>query len=812
MPARLLQDTRFAFRAIRKTPVFIFVVVISIGLAIGVNTTIFTWMESLILNPYPAVPDAHKLAALNTAYQEENGNGAPPISYPTFKDWRDAAQSFDGMFVEAVVRLNIRPEGQPSGTPVWGEMVSGNYFDVLHLPPALGRTFLPDEEQTAAPVAVISHSLWQRMFDGDPAVVNRHVLLNGLDVAIVGIAPPNFGGVMVGYGFDLWVPVTLQPLVMQGSNHLINRGDRWLQATARLKPDITIQQANAEMRALARQLSEAHGEYPASSAVVRRMRDRFAGPLLSPLFSILLVVTGLVLLIACANVANLLLARATSRQKEIGIRLAMGASRGRIIQQLLTESLLLSLSGGVMGLLFALWAKDIFGVFIPQTSQPVRIAINLNARIIGFMFLTTIATALVFGLVPALRASRIDLIPVLKDESRSFGASRSKLRGALIVIQVAFSVVSLVCAGLFLRSLQTGKAMDLGFSDPSHVLLAATDLNVAGLKEEAGLASVDRLLERVRSLPGVRAASFSTMVPLGFGGHNYSVTKVEGYSPAPDEQVSVERIVVTDDYFETMGIPLASGRGIAAQDLRDGLRVAVVNEAFARRYWPGIDPVGKHLDQGQGWATVVGVAKDSAYNDLGETPYPVVYSSLHQWYTPIITLHVRTVTDPKAHTEAVRSQFSSVNADLPFLDPRTLKEHISASTFVQFIGASMLTAFGTLALLLSAVGLYGVLSYVVNQRGLEIAIRIAIGATPKDILRLIFKQGAGLTLLGIAIGVASALAAGQLLRNQLLGVNPADPLTFITVASLLSVIALSACFFPAWRASRTDPVAALKSE
>ena len=812
MLTRLLQDTRFAVRTIRRTPALIFVVVISIGLAIGVNTTIFTWMESLILNPYPAVEDAHRLAALNTAYQEEDGNGATPVSYPTYKDWRDTAQSFDGMFVEFAARLNLRAEGQPSGTPVWGEMVSGNYFDVLRLPAALGRTFLPDEEQTAAPVAVISHSLWQRMFAGDPAIINRHVLLNGLDVAIVGVALPDFGGVVVGYGFDLWIPVTLQPLVMQGDNKLINRGDRWLQVTARLKADITIPQANAEMRSLARQISEAHGEYPASSAVVKRMRDRFAGPLLTPLFSTLLIVTGLVLLIACANVANLLLARATSRQKEIGIRLAMGASRGLIIEQLLTESLLLSLAGGVAGLLFTLWAKDVFALFIPQTPQPVRIDINLNGRIIGFMFLTTLATSLAFGLLPALRSSRIDLIPVLKDEGLSFGASRSRLRGALIVIQVAFSVVSLACAGLFLRSLQAGKAMDLGFRDPGHVLLAATDLNVAGLKEQEGLVSVDRLLERVRSLPGVSAASFSTMVPLGFGGHNYSVTKVEGYNPAPGEQVSVERIIVTDDYFETMGIGLVSGRGITEQDLRDSLRVAVVNETFARRYWPGQNPLGMHLDQGRGWATVIGVVRDSAYNDLGETPYPVIYSSLQQWYTPAMTLHVRTATDPKALIEAVRSQFASVNVGLPFLDPRTLKEHISASTFVQFIGASMLTAFGTLALLLSAVGLYGVLSYVVSQRAREIAIRIAIGATPKDILRLILKQGVGLTLLGISIGVATALAAAQLLRSQLLGVSPADPLTFITVAALLSAVALSACFFPAWRASRTDPAAALKTE
>jgi predicted permease len=354
--------------------------------------------------------------------------------------------------------------------------------------------------------------------------------------------------------------------------------------------------------------------------------------------------------------------------------------------------------------------------------------------------------------------------------------------------------------------------MDLGFADPERLLLVATDLNVAGLKEAEGLVTLDRLLERAQALPGVTSASFSSMVPLGFGGHSFSGTRIEGYTPAADEQVSIERVIIGPDYFKTMGIPLVAGRETGPQDQQASLRVVVVNEAFVRRYWPGQDAVGKRLDQGQGWATVIGVAKDSAYRDLGETPYPVVYSALRQRYSPAVTLHVRAAGDPRALTEALRSTFTGINANLPFLDPRTLAEHVSASTFVQFIGASMLTAFGVLALLLSAVGLYGVLSYIVSQRKREIAIRMAIGASPKSVVNLVLRQGMALALTGLVIGGGAAFAAGQLLRSQLLGVSPGDPITFISVALLLSTVALFACLLPAWRASRTDPAESLKAE
>jgi predicted permease len=483
------------------------------------------------------------------------------------------------------------------------------------------------------------------------------------------------------------------------------------------------------------------------------------------------------------------MARAVSRQKEIGIKLALGASRRRLVSRLLTESLLLAALGGMAGLLLALWSRDLLKVFIPSTPQPVAVEIGLNPRVVGFALLLTLLTAVIFGLVPALRATKSDLVSVLKSESHGSSGGRSKLRSALVVTQVSLSLVSLVCAGLFLRSLQRAQTMELGFSDPGKVLLVSTDLKLSGLNEVNSLAITDRLLEQVRALPGVSKAAFSTMVPLGFGGHSFSGTTIEGYTPVPNERISIERIIVSPDYFETMGIPIVEGRGVIEQDRRDGLRVAVVNEAFARRYWPGRNPIGKRLDQGAGWATVVGVAKDSKYNDLGETPYPVVYSALSQRYASAITLHLRTVNEPKTLTEVVRREFASVNASLPFLDPRTLDEHISASRFAQFIGATMLSGFGALTLLLAAVGIYGLLSWIVAQRQRELAIRMALGATRGNVLRLALGQGLRLTIIGVVIGAGLAIGAGRLLSRQLLEISPNDPLTIVTTVLLLISVA-----------------------
>jgi predicted permease len=808
----LLQDLRYGARMLLKYPIVSLVVALSIGLGVGANTMVYTWMESLILNPYPAVADADRLVGLNTRNSDGGASGAPPLSYPEAQDWRERAQSFDGLAVYRPTRLSLRTEAEALGEPVWSEFVSGSYFEVLRVHPAQGRAFLPDEERQAAPVAVISHAFWQRRFNADPTIVGRRVQLNGVDATIIGVAPAGFGGVRVGVAFDLWLPVTLQAQVERAEDRARNRGDRWLQGFARLKPGVTVAQADAELNALALEISAANGESPAVGATARLMRQQFFGSLLTPLFSALLVVTGLVLLIACANVANLLLARASLRRREIGVRIALGAGRWRIVRQLLTESLLLSLLGGVCGLLVSLWARDVFVLFVPPVPQPVAISVALNWRVIGFAFALTLLTALVFGLAPALRAARADVVTVLKDEGRGQSGAKSGLRSALVVAQIAFSLVALVCAGLFLRSLRASRALELGFNDPARVLLVSTDFNLAGLKEADALAATDRLLERVRALPGVQQAAFSTMIPLGFGGHSRSGTKIEGYTPAQNERLSIERIIVSEGYFETMGIPIAAGRSLTRQDQRDGLRAVVVNEAFAARYWPGQEALGKRLDQGPGWATVVGVARNSAYRDLGEAPYPVVYSAMPQRFEPVTTLHVRTAQEPRLLTETLRREFAAINADLPFLEPRTLAEHISASSFVQFIGASMLSVFGLLALLMSAVGLYGVLAYLVSQRRREIAIRVALGAQSRTVLRMMLTQGLRLIALGQGIGLLAALAAGRLLRSQLPGVKPNDPLTFTVIALLLAAVALLACWIPARRATKVDPMIALRCE
>ena len=806
---RLWQDFRYSLRMLRKNPGVTLIIVLSMGLAIGANTTVFTWLESLVLNPTPLVKDSGMLVAVNSANKDGIGGEADPFSYLTYIDWRDKTQSFDGLIAHTIIRLNLRQGDELQGESVWGEIVSGNYFDVLGVPAVLGRTFSVNEERSAAPVAVLNYRLWQRRFGGDAGVIGRQIRLNGAEFTVIGVAPEGFESVLAAYSHDLWIPVTLQP-VLQGRNRIVDRNDRWLQGTARLKRGVTLAQANEEMRLLARNVSEGRGETPVTGAVVKLMRERFSGVGFYPLFSALLAVTALVLLVACANVANLLMARAAARGKEISVRLALGAKRSHIIRQLMIESLLLSFSGGLVGLLFARWAKGFVILLSPPTPQPRLWSLSMDWRTILVAFLVTVFTALIFGFLPALRASKTDLVAALKEEGRGASSSRSRLRSTLVVAQVALSLVALVSAGLFLRSMQEAQRIDVGFSDPNHVLLLGTDFNMAGLKREDGLAAADRLLERVRALPDVSAASFSTMVPLGFAGHAYSPTKVEGYIPAADEEVTIERVIVSDSYFETMGVQIVAGRGITTQDRSNAQRVAVVNEAFAKRYFAGQDPIGKRVDQGQGWATVIGVAKNGKYRELDEAPSPLIYSSLQQWYVPAITLHIRTVNNPKLLTETVRGVFAGTNANLPVLDPRTMTEHMGAATFRQSFGATTLSTFGILALLITAVGLYGVLSYFVTQRRREIAIRMAIGATSAQVMKLVLKQGLFLTLIGILIGSGFAWIVGRLMQSQILGVSKSDPLTFIGGVLLLIGMALAASFVPARHATKVDPLVALR--
>ena len=805
----LLQDIRFALRGLRKTPGFALVAVLTIGLGVGVNTTVFTWMQALVLRPFPGVERPDRLVALYTRPPTTDADW--PVSYPTYRDWREGARAFEGIAVSHFEQLGLRLGGPPER--VWGQLVSANYFDVLGVRPGLGRGFLPDEERAAAPVAVISHRLWQRSFAGDRGVVGRRVMLNGRDITIVGVAPERFAGPTPGLAFDIWLPVTLQPALMPvRHSRVTERGERWLQAVGRLRAGVSLERARSDLAAVQSRIAEAYPDETGFSSRVLRLGESGPAAQMVPLLSALLGVTGLVLLIACANLASLLLARATGRLREIGIRLAVGAGRGRLVRQLLTESAVLSLAGGAAGVLFALWARDAIVPLLPAESVPIGLDFGADPVVLIFALLVALATGLVFGLVPALQASRPDLVTALKTAVGPGHGGRFRAQNALVAGEIALCVVSLVCAGLFVRGLQRAQRVDPGFREPEGVLLATTDFALAGYGDSTGQALADRLLERVRELPGVSTASLASIVPLGFTGGESDHTEVEGYTPQPRENMIVSFNNVGSDYFATLGIPILQGRAIERTDGRDALPVAVVNEAFARRYFPGTSPLGRTVDQDGRRMTVVGVAGDGKYNSLTEAPQPLVYRPYSQHYVPYITLHLRSAGDPRRLERALRGVFARTDPTLPFLDVRTLAAQMGVVTLFQRVGAWMLAAFGALALGLAAVGIYGVLSHSVGQRTREIGVRIAVGASRRDVLTLVVGGAMRLALVGLAVGLVLAVGAGQLLRSQVFGVSPLDPMTFVGVIALLAAVALLAAWLPAHRAAKVDPIVALQSE
>ena len=805
----LLQDIRFALRGLRKAPGFALVAVLTIGLGVGVNTTVFTWMRTLVLRPFPGVQRSDRLVALYTRPPTTDADWA--ISYLTYRDWHEGARAFEGIAVSHNEQLGLRLGGPPER--VWGQLISANYFDVLGVRPEVGRGFLPDEERTAAPVAVISHRLWRRTFAGDLGVVGRRVMLNGRDMTIVGVAPERFAGLTPGLAFDVWLPVTLQPSLMPTRHSRVaERGERWLQAFARLREGASLEQACGDLAAVQSRVAKAYPDETGFTSRVLRLGESGPAAQMVPLLSALLGVTGLVLLIACADLASLLLARATGRTREIGIRLALGAGRGRLIRQLLTESVLLSLAGGAAGVLFALWARDAIVPLLPAESVPIGLDFGTDPAVLLFALAVAVATGLVFGLAPALQASKPDLVSALKSAVGPGHGGKLRAQNALVAGEIALCVVSLVCAGLFVRGLQRAQTVDPGFREPESVLLVTTDFAFSGYGDSTGQALADRLLDQVRALPGVSTASLASIVPLGFMGGESDYTQAEGYTPQQRENMIVAFNNVGSEYFSTLGIPIVQGRAIDRTDGRDALPVAVVNEAFARRYFPGTSPLGRTVDQDGRRMTVVGVAGDGKYTSLTEAPQPLVYRPYSQHYVPYITLHVRSAGDPRRLERALRAAFERTDPNLPFLDVRTLEEQMGVVTLFQRVGTWMLVAFGALALGLAAVGVYGVLSHSVGQRTREIGVRMAVGASRRDVLALIVGGAMRLALAGLAAGLVLAAGAGRLLRSQIFGVSPLDPVTFVGVIALLAAVALLAAWLPARRAARVDPIVALQAE
>ena len=809
----LVQDLRYGLRVLVKNPGFTVLVVLTLALGIGANTTIFSWINSTLLNPIPGATNTSRLVSLTRGGTVEDPG---EFSYPDYTDLRDGNRSFSALMAFAIRPVDLTGSGKPER--LWGTIVSANYFDVLGARPILGRGFLAAEEQKpgGAAVVVLSYGLWRTHFAGDRHIVGKTISINQHPFTVVGVTSPAFQGSLTGLRSDLWVPLTMQQQVVSASDRLHDRGSNWLMMQGRLAPRISTEKAQQEMNLLMQRIVEqfpdshfGHNEiglYP-----LWRAPDG-ANAYFYILLPMLLAIAGAVLLLACANVANLLLVRSVSRRTEIAIRVSMGASRWRVMRQLLVESLLLALAGGSGAMLLTSWTVGVFAEFIPPTDFPVSLDVRLDRTVLLVTLILSVLSGLFFGLLPALRSASLAPAAVLKEDTTRASGGRRKVRltTTLAVVQLALSLLLLTSAGLFIRGFRRAQRFDPGFK-PDHVLVASFDLFPAGYTQAQGLEFDRQLFSKLNALRGVRSASLADDVPLGFT-RNTEMIKLEGYVAEPRETMDVRSATVGPDYLRTMDIPLLAGREFTPQDTRDTQQVAVVNQALVDRYWPHQDAVGRRLWAEGRWFTVIGVARNSNYDRLNEAPMPFLYLPLFQVYYQHPTIHARVWGDPLAAASAVEKAVHELNADLPVFDVDSLGSRIQVASANQRIAGTFVGTFGMLALTLATVGIYGVIAYTTRQRAHEIGIRVALGAKRRDILRLVLGQGLRMTLAGLAFGLLISLILTPFLRSQLFGVTTTDALTYGSVAVLLVAVALAACYIPARRAAKVEPMVALRHE
>ena len=811
----LFQDLRFGFRRLIKTPGFAVIAILSLALGIGANTAVFSLVNLILFRPLP-VADPGKVVSVSAVGKD--GEMAA-FSYPNYIDFRDRNEVLSGLLVSRFTYMSLSRNG--NNERVWGNLVSGNYFDVLGVKPALGRTFLPEEDKTrlSHPVAVISHTLWQTRFGGDPSIVSSDVLINGKKFKVIGVTPAGFNGTEVIYTPEIYVPFAMQKWIEPQSDYLDKRDSTNMFAVGRLKPGVNAAQAEASLNVLAAQLAK---DFPNENEglKIQVVPPGFILPQIrSAMLSVsaaLMGLVALVLLIACTNLANLLLARATERSREIAIRLSIGAGRARIVRQLLTESVTLAVAGGLVGMALARWIIDSIMALKPPIAIPIMLEPHVDWRVLIFSMIASVVTGVLFGLVPALQATKPDLIPALKDAVSQSGVRRSWLRGGLVVAQVAVSLLLLIAAGLTLRALQRLRVMNPGFN-PENVLMMNFDLRLQGYQTDAGEQLRKQLLNRVESLPGAQSASITGFIPLSM---NYSGNAILIEGRQQERGVNAPSAMQADvglKYFETIGTPLVAGRDLTEQDQEGKTRSAVVNETFARKFFPGANPIkialGKQFrtsPEGQPWQ-IVGVARDGKYWTIGEDPQAFVWFPIRDQLS-YNHLLVRTSAKPETLIGAIRAEFRNLDPNLPVTDVKTLTEHMSLSLFPARAFASLLSAFGLLALTLAAIGIFGVMSYAVSQRTREIGVRIALGAGAKDIFKLVIGRGLSLTLIGVGVGLALAVVGTRFLSSLLYNVSAVDPLTFVGVTLLLVAVAFLACYFPARRAMKTDPMVALRHD
>ncbi|MBI3263813.1 MAG: ABC transporter permease [Acidobacteria bacterium] len=811
----LLQDIRYGARMLWARPGFTVIAALSLALGIGANTAIFTLVNDVLLKPVP-VADPGRLVVVSTTDQRNPGN--LPVSHLNFLDIRDQNRVFSAVAGQAFTTVNVLVGTETVQAPTL--VVTWNYFQALGLGTGLGRLFLPQEDQTPGshPVVIMSHGLYERRFGSDPSIVNRTITLNRQPFTVIGVTPRDFDGTFIGFEPDLYVPMMMHDVVQPGFDWYNTRRGLFLFVLARLKPDTTLQQARANLASLGDQFSKAFPvdnrgrSFTATSFLEARIDPDGEGTLVK-VSGLLMTVVGVVLLIACANIANLLLVRTTGRRKEVAIRLAMGASRVRLVRQLLTESLVLALVGGALGVAVAY--GSIAGLVSAALPLPIPVAqgLSLDTRVLLFALGLSVLTGIVFGLVPALQASKPDVVPVLKNVVVSAGSSGRRLsaRQVLIVAQVALSLVALIGAGLFLRSLDKAQAINPGFEIEKMVILGV-NLGREGYTPERGGLFYRQVVDRLGSLPGVRAVSVARDRPFG-GGLSRSVFP-EGQETASTTGTLVQNNIVDERYFATLGIPVTRGRAFGPQDAPGSPAVAIVNETMASRFWKGQNAVGKRFRffGEQNYTEIVGVVRDAKYNSLTERPQPFVYEPLRQDYAPAATIHVRTGGDAAAIIAPVRETITAMDRGLSVFGIRTAREQVDRTLAQQRMGSMLLGFFGGLALVLAAIGIYGVTNYSVSQRTREIGIRMALGAGRTEVMSLVLGQSLALVAIGLAIGVTSAALLARLVGNLLFGVQPTDPATLVTTSAIMTLVAATATFVPARRASRLDPLVALRYE
>ncbi|MBI1176575.1 FtsX-like permease family protein [bacterium] len=827
-----MTDLKFAFRQLLKNKGFTAVAVLTLALGIGANTALFSVMDQLLVRPLP-VANPDRLAILANQY----GDGEPELyfNYPLFRDFQKRNTVFRQLSAIGNMAVGLGTGGVTDRQQA--ALVSGNYFAMLGVRAALGRTFADDEgaEIDDASVVVISHSLWQSRFGADPTVIGRKVTLNGQPFEIIGVSPREFSGVIRGTQPDLYIPITtfglLNPDRPGGEHPLRTRYFTWHRAMGRLKDGVSLKQADEQLDKLASIIVAENPANASTNVTLIPAAEGFTHDVdnahdvskaRTPL-NLLLATAGLVLLIACANLANLLMARGTARSREFAVRLALGASRGRMIRNLMTESLTLSLVGGGCGVLVAIWLTKELQHYWPASAS-FHLSVTPDPRLMFFAFGVSVLTGILFGLVPAWRASRPQLIPELKSVTGATGNADRKLslRNGLVVTQVALSLMVLVCAGLCIRSLAMLRQVDPGF-EPSKVVMMSFDLDLINYSETRSKQFSASLLERVRALPGVEASSLAWVTPLTGQTPGMSLDHLDDYEQPVDARGNVQNAsadinFVSSDYFRTLGIPVLKGREFTSSDTATSQKVALVDDAFVRRYWPTSEnPIGRRLflnnPKGEPIPVqVVGVVKSIHTGSLASTPRRTMYFPETQQPSKQFTLAVRTGIDPGATIQMLRETVKNLDANVPVFGLHTLEQQKTDSLWLERMAAAVLAAFGILALLLAAVGIYGVLAFSVGKRTREIGVRMALGAQVVDVLSMVLRQGLGVVLVGIVVGLAGTFAITRALKSFLFEITPLDPVTFGFVILLLAVAASLACWLPARKAARVDPMEALRNE